>query len=240
MLGRERVRPEWALREKADDGSEEGTIVVLSKNGARLATFEIEDCMRPGAAEAVRQLAGRGLPVEIVSGDRAPAVARLADELGIEHWQASLLPSGKLARIRELGEQDRRVLMVGDGLNDAPALAAAHVSMAPATAADIGRNAADFVFLHEHLSAVSTAFDIARKAGRLIRENFALAIVYNALAVPIAVAGWVTPLIAAIAMSLSSVLVVANAMRLRLPAAPRPRALAGRPARGRPAAVAAR
>lgn len=233
-------RPEWALREKADDGSEEGTIVVLSKNGARLATFEIEDCMRPGAAEAVRQLAGRGLPVEIVSGDRAPAVARLADELGIEHWQASLLPSGKLARIRELGEQDRRVLMVGDGLNDAPALAAAHVSMAPATAADIGRNAADFVFLHEHLSAVSTAFDIARKAGRLIRENFALAIVYNALAVPIAVAGWVTPLIAAIAMSLSSVLVVANAMRLRLPAAPRPRALAGRPARGRPAAVAAR
>src|SRR5690606_17450953 len=132
---------EWALREKADDGSEEGTIVVLSKNGARLATFEIEDCMRPGAAGAVRQLADRGLPVEIVSGDRAPAVARLAGDLGSAHWQASLLPSGNPARTRDLGEQDRRVRMAGDGLNDAPALAAAHVSMAPATAADIGRNA---------------------------------------------------------------------------------------------------
>ena len=209
-------RPAWALAgDIGDDGREDGSIVVLAGDGTRLATFEIEDRIRPGAGEVVRYFRALGLPVEILSGDRAGAVEKLAAELDIGRTAAGLLPSDKLDRIRRFAGAGRKALMVGDGLNDAPALAAAHVSMAPATAADIGRSAADFVFLHEDFSAVSTAFDIARKAESLVRENFVLAVVYNALAVPVAVSGLVTPLLAAVAMSLSSVLVVANAMRLR-------------------------
>ena len=125
-----------------------------------------------------------------------------------------MLPAEKLSRINELSSHGAKVLMVGDSLNDAPALTAAHVSIAPATAADIGRNNADFVFLRDSLVAVPIAMEISRKAGILIRQNFAIAIVYNALAVPAAIFGYVTPLVAALAMSGSSILVITNAMRL--------------------------
>ena len=209
-------RPGWALGREPQD-EESGTtdsISVLSKNSEQLATFVLEDRIRPGAEQAVRGLASRGLSVEIVSGDRRPVVRMLAARLGINQVAADLLPAGKLARIEQLSRLGRKIFMVGDGLNDAPALSAAHASMAPATAADIGRNAADFVFLNESLSAVTEAFDISRKAGVLIRQNFGLAVAYNAMAVPIAIGGYVTPLLAALAMSLSSLLVVANALRL--------------------------
>ena len=210
-------RAGWAL----DMGGEEGG-TVLSRDGQLLAAFTFEDTLRPEAAEAVSALRGRGLRTAILSGDQAETVAAAAGKVGIEDHAGGLLPAQKVARLEALAGEGRKVLMVGDGLNDAPALAAAHVSMAPATAADIGRNAADFVFLHESLSAVPLAVAVAREAGRLVRQNFGLAILYNAIALPVAIAGYVTPLVAAIAMSLSSVIVVANALRLRQGRAPRP------------------
>jgi Cu2+-exporting ATPase len=150
----------------------------------------------------------------VVSGDHEAAVALIARQLGIPYF-AAVPPAGKIAHITTLEASGRKVLMVGDGLNDTPALVAAHASMAPATAADIGRNAADLVFLRESLSAVPQAISVARNARRLVRQNFALAIAYNLVAVPVAIMGYVTPLVAAVAMSASSMLVVANALRLK-------------------------
>ncbi|WP_165216307.1 cation-translocating P-type ATPase [Affinirhizobium pseudoryzae] len=188
--------------------------VVLSLNGRELASFTFEDRVRQGCDDAARELSAKGYSLGILSGDRQGVVARLAARLSIVNWKAELSPRGKTEAIQELAGLGHKILMVGDGINDAPALSAAHVSMAPATAADIGRQAADFVFMHESLRAVPLAIEVSRRAGRLIRENFALAIGYNVIAVPIAIAGYATPLIAAVAMSTSSMIVVLNALRL--------------------------
>ncbi|TPL78509.1 cadmium-translocating P-type ATPase [Mesorhizobium sp. B2-3-13] len=187
---------------------------VLTKDGTIVATFEFEDALRADAKAAVAQLKGAGVSVEMLSGDTAGTCAEVARTLDIDDFVSCLLPSGKVEHIETLAKSGHKVLMVGDGLNDTPALSAAHVSIAPATAADIGRNAADFVFLRDSLLAVPLALEVSRKAGRLIRQNLALAIVYNAVAVPVAILGHVTPLIAAAAMSISSLLVIANALRL--------------------------
>ncbi|QKK28005.1 cation-translocating P-type ATPase [Rhizobium hidalgonense] len=188
--------------------------VVLSKNGVDLAGFFFDDTLRPGACEAIDRLDAAGLETLIVSGDRQTVVDNTAHALGIERALGSLTPKQKVEECQRLNGEGRRVLMVGDGINDAPALAAAHVSMAPATASDIGRQAADLVFFNDRLEAVPEAIAVARRSASLIRQNFALAIGYNILAVPIAIAGLATPLIAAVAMSTSSIIVVTNALRL--------------------------
>ena len=188
--------------------------VVLSLDGEELACFLFEDELRPAAEAAIDRVHDMGLVAGILSGDRESVVSSVGRKLGIASWRAELTPKEKAEAVADLAREEHKVLMVGDGINDAPALSTAYVSMAPASAADIGRQAADFVFMHESLAAVPTAVDVSRRAARLIRENFALAIGYNVIAVPIALAGLATPLIAAVAMSTSSIIVVVNALRL--------------------------
>ncbi len=171
--------------------------------------------LRPDAVETAAALRALGLDLMILSGDRPDAVAPVAAALGIADWRGGLTPAEKIAAIDAVKAQGRRVLMVGDGLNDAPALAAAHVSLSPISAADLTQAQADAVFLGERLGPVREAVTIARRARRLMRENLWLAVLYNAVAVPVAIAGFATPLIAAAAMSGSSVLVTLNALRAR-------------------------
>lgn len=205
-------RPDWAC---PGAGAPLDATVVLSENGACVAAFHLTDELRAGAREAAAELKHAGLRVEILSGDNAARVSDVAKQLGLP-CTASARPADKVLHIAQLKSAGHGVLMVGDGINDAPALRAADVSMAPSSAADIGRNAADLVFLRDNLLAVPQAASIAREAARLVQQNFALAIAYNFVAIPVAVLGQVTPLLAAIAMSASSVIVVANALRLGL------------------------
>lgn len=198
-------------------GAEEGnqTAAWLSVGGQPPVTFLFTDSLRPGAAEAVQALRKAGKDVILISGDTQGAVQALAAKLGIENWVAQALPQDKAARVQELSDQGRHVLMVGDGLNDTAALAAAHVSISPASALDAARVASDIVLLGNDLAPIADACDTAVKATKRIRENFRIATVYNIIAVPLAVVGLATPLIAALAMSTSSITVSLNALRLR-------------------------
>lgn len=177
--------------------------------------FQFEDRARQDAASVVAKLEAGGFAVELLSGDRAEVVGPLADTLGIGNWRAVQTPADKIRRINELKSQGRRVLMIGDGLNDAPALAAAHASISPSTAADISQTAADAVFQGELLWPVLELIGTGTLAQRLARQNFGIALCYNAVFVPLAVLGMATPLLAAIAMSGSSLAVTANALRLK-------------------------
>ena len=152
--------------------------------------------------------------MRIVSGDRASQVARIAGLLGIEDWRAGCTPVEKVALIEASAADGRSVLMVGDGLNDGPALAAASVSASPATAADVSQTVADLVFQGSKLAPVLIALRTARRARSMMRQNVALAIGYNLVMVPLAIAGWITPWLAAAAMSSSSLLVMVNSLRL--------------------------
>ena len=180
-----------------------------------LTALRLEDPLRADAADVVRRLRRAGLYTELLSGDRSGAVASAAVGAGLDTWRGGVPPTEKMARLVALKAEGRKVLMVGDGLNDAPALAAAHASLSPASAADISQTAADGVFKGARLAPILEVIAVARAAHRLALQNFAIAVGYNCLFVPLAMTGRVTPLLAAVAMSASSIVVTANAVRLR-------------------------
>ncbi|MFP4303666.1 MAG: heavy metal translocating P-type ATPase [Rhodosalinus sp.] len=198
-------------------GAQQGetTEAWLAVDGAAPVPFAFTDRLREGAEEAVAALKADGKRLFLFSGDAEAPVAALATRLGLTEWQAAMRPEDKAARIAELEAGGAHVLMVGDGLNDTAALAAAHVSISPASALDAARVASDIVLLGGDLSPVADAIAVARSATKRIHENFRLATLYNVIAVPIAVVGWATPLVAALAMSASSITVSLNALRLK-------------------------
>lgn len=206
-------RAAWAVElNGVDAGHQEGSTAFVIENGS-VHCFQMKSNLKPDAVEAVAQIRLRDHEMAILSGDHERNVEDVAYRTGIDRWYAHLTPQQKVAKIRDCRD-GHKALMVGDGLNDAPSLAAAHVSMAPASAADISRASADFVFTRPSLLAVPFAMRLSLAANRIVRQNFAIAIIYNCIAVPLAIMGYVTPLIAAIAMSLSSIVVVSNSMRL--------------------------
>lgn len=181
--------------------------------GSDSVVIQLQDEIRPDASEAITSLQAMGLPASIISGDNARSVSLVSRVLALTA-RADASPQDKLEAIARLTDDGHKVLMVGDGLNDGPALAAAHVSIAPGSASDVGQQAADAVFTSESLMPVALSVKVARRTMQIVHQNFALAIGYNMIAVPLALTGMVTPLIAAVAMSLSSLIVVGNALRL--------------------------
>ena len=197
-------------------GNDNSLELWLAIENAPPTRFTFADKLRVDAAEIVTNLHKSGIKTILLSGDRAEVVAKTAAEVGIDEAIPALSPLEKVDYLQKLKDKNEKILMVGDGLNDAPSLASAYISMSPASAMDITQNAADIVFQGDKLKPVLTAWNIAKFSQVLVKQNFALAILYNAIAIPMAIMGYVTPLIAAIAMSSSSLIVIANAMRLNL------------------------
>lgn len=206
-------RAAWAAGEDALDPNSPSK-VVLARGGEVLASFLFGERIRAGSVKAVQFLKDRGIAVQLLTGDVPEAANAVARELGIDEVNAAALPKDKAEIVEALQHRGRKVLMIGDGINDALALKTACVSMAPASGSDIGRSAADFIFLNGDMDGIRVAMTTAGRAAMLIRQNFALAIVYNVVSIPLALSGYASPLIAAVAMSTSSILVVANAVRL--------------------------
>ena len=214
--------PDFAGTNAHSAGDEEGfSRLDVSVDGNWAGTFFVADTIKPSAREALGALRHLGVRPVMLTGDRAGAARRVAEELGIEDYQSGLLPADKARFIGELQQRGKRVCMAGDGINDAPALAAADTGIAVGPGSDVAKETADFVLVRGSLDGIVRTFILGRAIMRNIRENLFLAFVYNALGIPLAAGvlypftGWLlSPMIAGAAMSLSSVSVIANALRL--------------------------
>ncbi len=191
------------------------TVVAMGDSHGWRAWFRIADAVRPGVAAALGQLRAQGLKLTILSGDAAQTVAAVAREVDVNDYQGGMTPESKRAYLQALQTQGQTVAMVGDGVNDAPVLAQAHVSVAMGGGTDLARGQADVVLLSDDLTHLASGILLARRALGIIRQNLAWAFAYNVIAIPLAMVGWVTPWMAGIGMSASSLLVVLNALRLQ-------------------------
>jgi Cu2+-exporting ATPase len=224
-------RLDYVLRSAPESTSpgETPARVWLADGEQLLAAFDVDDRLRPGTRAVFDELRGLGLEIEIASGDSAERVAQIARGLGVAHFAARLTPADKLKRVRALQSNDARVVMIGDGVNDAPVLAAANVSIALQSGAALAQSSADLILFGSSLEALPRAIVIARRCRQVIRQNLVWAALYNALAIPLAALGWIPPWLAALGMSLSSIVVVLNARRIALLAQRLPDAAAAAP-----------
>ncbi len=198
--------------------SEHGQWLLLGDEQGPLAWFVLNDRLREDAPQLIDMAKSKGWQIMLLSGDSSPMVGEVARQLGITDARGGLTPDAKLEVLKQLHSQGRRVLMLGDGVNDVPVLAAADISVAMGSATDLAKTSADAVLLSNRLSSLVQALHMAQRTRHIIIENLAWASLYNGLVLPFAAIGWITPIWAALGMSVSSLVVVVNALRLtRLP-----------------------
>ena len=204
------------LPENVEKGDAQvNSTVYLGMRGAWLAIFQLQDELREESNSTVESLKKQGVHVSLLSGDSSEAVSKVAKNLGIDDAQSQLLPADKLTYVQNLQAQGKIVAMIGDGVNDAPVLAAADVSIAMGKGSQLAQASADMVLLSENLQLIPSSIKLSKRMLSIVRQNFSWAIIYNVIAIPIAAMGWIAPWMAAIGMSLSSIIVVLNALRLK-------------------------
>jgi len=208
--------PEGAGLSRLERWEQEGcTVVHAAVDGQWYGAIALRDTLKPAARKAVRQLKAMGMEVRMVTGDHSRTARTIAKQAGLEQFAAEVQPEGKVAIVQQLQRDGKKVTMVGDGINDAPALAAADVGISIARGTDIAKSAADVVLLQGDLTGIVRAIRISRSTMRVIRQNLMFSLFYNALAIPLAVIGYLAPWMACTAMALSSVTVICNALRLQ-------------------------
>ncbi len=197
------------------DGESEYTLFFFAVDGRVVAKFELRDLPKPGAKEAIGEIGKLGINVVMLTGDNEKAAARVAEEVGVPHYRAGLFPEEKAEEIDRLHAEGRVVVMAGDGINDALALSKSDIAIAMGSGSDVALEVSDVVLLDDRITSLRDAFLISRRTFKFVKQNLALSVIYNSITIPLAVAGYVIPLVAALSMSLSSLLVVGNSMRIK-------------------------